>query len=103
MADDFIQVAPDSTGKKMEMSALTRADGIVVERERVAIGDPVNIGGLANVGPRGLQVDNQMLDLLREVLIELRVITTILGAGLNVQDDPNTIRGDFSLLSTIQQ
>jgi hypothetical protein len=39
MADSFIQVAPDSTGKKMETSAITMPDASTVHRERVSIGD----------------------------------------------------------------
>jgi hypothetical protein len=39
MADGYIQVAPDSTGKKMETSALIQPDASIVHRERVTIGD----------------------------------------------------------------
>lgn len=39
MADGYVQVAADGTGKKVDNAELTRADGTVVERQRVAIGD----------------------------------------------------------------
>ena len=32
--------------------------------------------------------------LLQQILVELRVITAVLGTGLNVTDDPNTYRND---------
>lgn len=75
-----------------------------VLRENVVVGDPVNFPGQAQVtNARGLQVDDQLLDMMREVLTELRVITQILGIGLNVQDDPELLRSDPSLLQRLQQ
>lgn len=40
VTDQVVQVAPDSTGKKIDNSELTRDDGTVVERQRVNISDP---------------------------------------------------------------
>jgi len=34
--------------------------------------------------------------LLQQILVELRVVTAVLGIGLNVTDDPNTYRNDPS-------
>lgn len=39
MADGYVQVAADGAGKKVDNAELTRTDGTVVERQRVAIGD----------------------------------------------------------------
>jgi len=103
MADGFVQVTDAFGNKAMEMSTLTRSDSTVVYRERVTVGDPVNIGGLAQVGPRGMQVDNQMLDMMREVLIELRVMNAILAQGLNVTDNLDLMRGDPTLITQLQQ
>jgi len=50
-------------------------------------------GNLAN-----LYVNEQIniVPLLQQILIELRVVTAVLGTGLNVTDDPNTYRNDPS-------
>lgn len=42
MADGYVQVAPDSTGKKIDNAELTRADKTVVERQRVVLGSDEN-------------------------------------------------------------
>jgi hypothetical protein len=75
MADGFVRVAPDSTGKKLDTSEVTRADGTtVVERERVVISDPSNpLTPDAQVGARGLAVQTD--DVLTQ-LIKIREILT---------------------------
>ena len=45
----YIQVAPDSTGKKMECVQLTDDNGNTVYREMVSIGDPANVDQRVNV------------------------------------------------------
>ena len=37
-----------------------------------------------------------IVPLLQQILVELRVVTAVLGTGLNVTDDPNTYRNDPS-------
>jgi len=37
MADGFIQLAPDSTGKKLDSTEITRNDGTVVQRQRLDV------------------------------------------------------------------
>lgn len=59
MADGHVQVAPDSTGKKVDNTEVTRADGTVVERQRIDIGDESD---LPKVQTR----------LLHEILLELQ-------------------------------
>lgn len=71
MADQFIQLQADGTGKKVETSELTRTDGSLVERQRVALGDPNTIGGLAALIGNALTVREQFA---AEVLMELRRI-----------------------------
>lgn len=39
MADGYVQVAPDSTGKKIDNTEITRADSVIVERQRVEAHD----------------------------------------------------------------
>lgn len=73
--DSYVQVAPDSTGKKIDNSQLTRADGTVVQRQRVVIGDDTDpaqqatvFGGDVYVRARDLQnVMEQILNELREI------------------------------------
>lgn len=38
--DGVVQVFPDGSGKKIDVSELTRADATIVERQRVVIGSP---------------------------------------------------------------
>lgn len=52
MADGFVQVAPDSTGKKIDASELL-VGANTVERQRVVIGDPTNPGAFASIAPTG--------------------------------------------------
>lgn len=40
MADGQVQVLPDSTGKIIDTSELTRESGTVVERQRIVLADP---------------------------------------------------------------
>jgi hypothetical protein len=39
MADGFVQVPPDSLGKKIETTEITRVDGVVVERQRFELAE----------------------------------------------------------------
>ena len=57
MADQYIQVQPNSTGLKVDTTELT-VNGQTVERQRINIADSVNAEYLANVTSAGaLQVD----------------------------------------------
>ena len=49
MADGKVVVPPDSSGKAIDTSELTRSDGTVLERQRVSLGDPVNVLSMAGV------------------------------------------------------
>jgi hypothetical protein len=80
MADGFIQLPADSVGKKVDTSEITRSDGSLVERERVDIPGVVTDGG----------------DLLRAILVELRLISTLLAAGNNFIDPLDQMRDDLT-------
>ena len=57
MADGIIQVAPDSTAKKLDTSELT-VGANTVERERIVIADPTTAGALGavlNANPAGTE------------------------------------------------
>jgi hypothetical protein len=48
-ADQFVQIAPASSGQKVDVTELT-VGGNVVERQRVIIADPSNPSGLLSIG-----------------------------------------------------
>ena len=75
MADGYVQTAPDSTGKKIDNSELTRADGTVVERQRVVIADDTNPASQARVNEGYVLVRaDEITELLNALLIELKHI-----------------------------
>lgn len=53
MTDSYIQVAPNSTGAKIDNSQLTQNDGAVVNRQRVTNGDPINVNNLQRTDALG--------------------------------------------------
>lgn len=53
MTDSFVQVAPDSTGKKIDNTQLTQTGGSVVQRQRISLGDNANVNNFANVDSAG--------------------------------------------------
>lgn len=84
MVDGVVQVPPDSTGKKIDTSELTRNDGTLVERQRVTLGDAMNESSLGSVGVDGRQ--SVLENFAHLHLLELRRIARILEimAGVNV-------------------
>jgi hypothetical protein len=78
--DQVIQIAPDSSGKKIDNSELTRADGTVVERQRINIGSPTDVswGGLAEVSQNNLGTyDVQSLAILRKISQQLEQLLIV--------------------------
>jgi hypothetical protein len=100
VVDSFIPATPGS-GVNVETSALTRSDGTTVQRERVTVGDPVNVGNLAPVGPRGLAVDAQTYDLLQQILVEQRVMNMLLAQAFGITDSLDTLRNDQTIPTQI--
>ncbi len=77
MVDGVVQVPPDSSGKKIDTSELTRSDGTtIVERQRVSLADPMNVGSLGSVGVEGDQLVSEKYSNLH--LLELRRIARLL-------------------------
>ncbi len=70
MADGYVQVPLDQTGKKIDTTELTTTSG-TVQRQRVEIPDEVVVGG----------------DALLSILIEQRLANLILAQGLGVNAD----------------
>lgn len=63
MSDGYVVVPPDSTGKKIDTSELTKPDTTVVERQRVVLADDTDPNRRAGVTAEGLQIDG-MAELL---------------------------------------
>ena len=72
MVDGFIQVAVDGGGKKVGAQEFTRTDGAIVEVQQTIDTDPAT--GRPLVTPPWAM----FLALQRAVLVELRVLTTLL-------------------------
>ncbi len=81
-ADGVIQIPPASTGLKVDTSELTRADGTVIERQRIVLGDPaqptslavVTTGGELAVFLRSEQL-NDVVGQLKRVAMLLEILT----------------------------
>ena len=100
--DGYVQVAPDSTGKKVDVSELTNLAGDVVERQRISQADPTFVNNLTKTTSEGeLYVGGPVLEeILVNILIELRVHTAYLQeiAGPRMNDDPNRMRADAAMI-----
>jgi hypothetical protein len=73
MSDDSLPV-PNSS-KALDASAITRADGVVVDRERVVLGSTDNFNELAEIVTRRLATrDINVVTLLGQILAELQEI-----------------------------
>lgn len=59
MSDGYVQVAPDSTGAKIDTTEVIRPDGTTVDRQRVSISEDD-------------QIDQKRNDLLSAILAELK-------------------------------
>ncbi len=78
MADGYIQVPPDDTGKKVDATELITTSG-TVERQRVEIPDEVDVSG----------------DLLTDILAEQRVQNLLLAQAFQINDDLDILRGEM--------
>ncbi len=75
MSDAYVQVAADDVGKKIDTSELTRADGTIVERQRIVLADGV-LGGLAKIDGDGKLFVR--LDEISDVVVQLKRIAMLL-------------------------
>lgn len=93
MADSYVQVPTDGSGKKVDTSELVIGTN-TVERERVVLGDPNYGGNLVDVDPYGNigiteSPGSPQLDVLQAILWELRAIRLALVA-LTCEDGSNS-------------
>ncbi len=80
MAEGYVRVPPDDTGKRIDTTEKLNADALTVERQRVEIPDGVNVGG----------------DLLTRMLVEQRIQNMLLVEGMKLDDDIEGLRDDLS-------
>ena len=104
MPQSFVQVAPDGGGKKIDNAAVILPDGTTQYRQTTVIADANFNANVASVTQGGdSRVRNLTLeDLMQQILIELRVMNTTLGATLNSTDDLDALRAQENLI-TLQQ
>lgn len=97
MSDGYVGLLPDSTGKKADTSEITRDSGTVVERQRTNVADPVLAAAIQTVALTGEALVNEpsARELLAEILLELRVHSYLLRAGLNVSDTVDNLRESY--------
>ena len=81
MSDDFVQVSPDSSGKKVDTTVLVRSaldasgNTVSVERQRVSIGsdtDPISVVDVNAAGEMSVRMD------LDPIVIQLKRIALLL-------------------------
>lgn len=70
--DQSVKVQPDSTGKAIDTSEITRSDGTLVERQRVVVSDPDDPNAHAVVNGEAGRGAAQVTS--RDILEELRGI-----------------------------
>lgn len=80
--DDFVQLATEGSGKKMDNAVVTRDDGTVVYRERISIASDDNSRIQVEVrgesGQAALRVNGEVVELLNEMNHTLKMILTLL-------------------------
>lgn len=92
MSDSFVQVAPDSTGKKIDTSQLV--DGAnTVERQRVVLGDDIDVNMLARVDEGGLAVKDDTLVMLLGMILSRLPMPAI--------DDTMRVSGAVAVTGTL--
>ncbi len=100
MAESFVQVAVDGSGKQIDAFTVTNpTTGATQYRQTVVIGDPVN--GQSGTENGALLVESQYPaegeedeDLLKLILIELRILNTLIASEFRVRDDLQAMRND---------
>lgn len=91
MADGYVQVATDGSGKKVDTAELIRVDGTTVERQRVALGSDDDPTAVAKFTAAGLEVATD----LGPVVVQLKRIALLLEilTGQEVRESDVSKRG----------
>jgi hypothetical protein len=83
--DGSVQLQPESTGKKVDTSELTRDDATIVERQRAVLADNANVeaSGVAEVRDKKLQTHDEVIEKHLEcIAVSLKRIEFLLTAAL---------------------
>jgi hypothetical protein len=102
MSEAFVQLPADGTGKLVDMQTVTNpSTGATQYRQTVTIGDPSQAGGVAEVSNGSLSVSDapnsegeEGDELLKLVLVELRILNHLIASEFRVRDDPAALRSD---------
>lgn len=103
MSDGVVQVPADSTGKKIDTSEISRpADAVLVERQRMVLGDGSIFGNVATISGDGSVLVSQTADDIAVLMLqELRIISLLLieGFGLTRQFDLDNMRSSLGQIA----
>lgn len=102
--ESFVQLAADGVGKPVDTFVVTLPSGAVQHRQAVVVADSQFTNNTQEVLSGGdAQVrDASVVDLLLQMLVEIRVMNTILQSTLNSRDDIELLRASEQI-STLQQ
>lgn len=82
----YVQVPPDSTGKLIDTSELTRSDSSVVERQRLSIGS--SDGSLIEAKANALPVySDELALLLKAVIVRLDLLNAMIDRRYSPPDE----------------
>jgi hypothetical protein len=107
MAENFVQVAVDGAGKQVDtFTVIDPTTSATKHRQAIVIGDPTNPSATATVNNGALYVEDipnvegeSNDDLLKLILIELRILTWITASEFRVRDDIEKMRADMQSVS----
>jgi hypothetical protein len=103
MAESFVQVPADGVGKQVDTFTVTTSSGTTQHRQAVVIGDPTLAGSAVSVENGALVVDDMPSaegeegdDLLKLILVELRIQTFLLASEFRCRDDVEKMRNNMA-------
>jgi hypothetical protein len=108
MSESYVQVAVDGAGKQVDTFTVTDPTTLATKhRQAVVIGDPTNPAGVVQVENGALIVDDMMSpegeeadELLKLILVELRMLNHLIASEFRVRDDLDNMRADPTFLRT---
>jgi hypothetical protein len=103
--ESFVQVAVDGAGKQVDTFIVSDpVTNITKHRQTVVIGDPSNPFAVSSVENNALVVDDMINsegeegdEILKLILIELRIQTYLIASEFRTRDDIIAMRNDPSL------
>jgi hypothetical protein len=108
MAESFVGVAPDGSGKAVDAFTVTNPNtGVLQYRQTTVIGDPLQAGQVAGVSNGALSVSDAPTaegeegdELLKLILIEIRILNHLIASEFRVREDIVALRSDPTISQT---